>query len=87
MAVKYEAAKLYMIINNYILSAELSTREVGIKNYQGWNDEQLVVFDCQMRLAGYSFLGVYDFDEYILPKRANNLLEMLVRKLIVHMYS
>ncbi|WAR08250.1 hypothetical protein MAR_018208 [Mya arenaria] len=52
-------------------------RDVGVKNFNSWNDEQVAVFDCQSRLSGYTYTGLYDFDEFIYPKNAKNLKDLL----------
>ena len=57
-------------------------RDVGDKNAQAWQDEQVTVFDCQERLRGYSFVSVVDLDEFLLPLRDENLKEMMVRRFI-----
>ncbi|XP_045207921.2 uncharacterized protein LOC123559869 [Mercenaria mercenaria] len=42
--------------------------QVGVKNMQAWNDEQIPVFDCLEKLKGYKYLAVIDMDEYLIPK-------------------
>ncbi|KAL3841811.1 hypothetical protein ACJMK2_019912 [Sinanodonta woodiana] len=42
-------------------------RKLGEKTVQSWSDEQIPVFDCMDRLAGYSIVGLVDFDEFIFP--------------------
>ena len=54
------------------------TRDVGDKNVQAWQDEQVTVFDCQERLRGYSFITILDLDEFLLPLRDENLRDMMV---------
>ncbi|XP_052809348.1 uncharacterized protein LOC128237803 [Mya arenaria] len=54
-------------------------RDVGVKNFNSWNDEQVAVFDCQSRLSGYTYTGLYDFDEFIYPKNAKNLKDLLMK--------
>ena len=45
-----------------------------IKRYQGqhvvqsWNDQQVVLYDCTCRLWTYRYVGVFDKDEFIVPK-------------------
>jgi len=51
---------------------------VGVKNYQAWNDEQIPVFDCLQRLQGYKYIVVLDLDEYLVPKRKQSWLTLLV---------
>ena len=54
------------------------SRDVGDKNAQAWQDEQVTVFDCQERLRGYSFISIVDLDEFLLPLRDENLRDMMV---------
>ena len=54
-------------------------RDVGDKNAQAWQDEQVTVFDCQERQRGYSFISILDLDEFLLPLRDENLQDMTVR--------
>ncbi|XP_052810275.1 uncharacterized protein LOC128238408 [Mya arenaria] len=53
-------------------------RDVGVKNLNSWNDEEVAVFDCQNRLSGYTYTGLYDFDEFIYPKNVKNLKDLLL---------
>ncbi|KAK3586273.1 hypothetical protein CHS0354_022600 [Potamilus streckersoni] len=41
------------------------------------SDEQILVYYCQDRLAGYSFIGVIDFDEFIVPQQDRNFKELM----------
>jgi hypothetical protein len=43
------------------------SRDVGVKNMQSWNDEQITLFDCQERLSKYDYVAVVDTDEFIVP--------------------
>ncbi|KAL4232763.1 hypothetical protein ACF0H5_007451 [Mactra antiquata] len=52
-------------------------RYVGVKNMQGWNDEQVAVYDCQGRLSGYKYIGLYDTDEFIYPKLDSDMLSLM----------
>ena len=63
------------IIHLYFLG---KSRDVGDKNVQAWQDEQVTVFDCQERLRGYSFITILDLDEFLLPLRDENLRDMMV---------
>ena len=49
-----------------------------MKNFQSWNDEQVVVLDCHARLAGYTYIGLYDMDEFVIPKRHKTIVGLLV---------
>ena len=44
-------------------------REVGGKTDQWWDDEQVAVYDCQERLSNYTYVGVIDIDEFIVPQQ------------------
>jgi len=59
----------------------VAKRDVGVKNFQSWNDEQLTAFDCSVKLAGYTYIGLYDLDEFIYPKIGSNFLQLMVREL------
>lgn len=68
-------------MNNYVIifpSQDRFQRSVGVKNFQSWNDEQVVVLDCHGRLMGYPYIGLYDMDEFIIPKKLPALLQLLV---------
>ncbi|XP_045196604.2 uncharacterized protein LOC123551620 [Mercenaria mercenaria] len=54
-----------------------NVRGVGIKNFQGWNDEQVPVYDCQGKLSGYTFVGLYDVDEYVYAPEGQSLTHIL----------
>lgn len=50
---------------------------------QSWNDEQIVLYDCQERLRNYDHIAVVDTDELIIPstnKFENAWRTYLVRK-------
>ncbi|XP_041364372.1 uncharacterized protein LOC121379787 [Gigantopelta aegis] len=44
-----------------------------IDEWQFRSDEQVAVFECQERLSGFSYVGVYDMDEVIVPERYNDM--------------
>ena len=56
-----------MILNQiqFNLFVEIVKRDVGIKSAQSWDDEQVVAFDCHIRLHGYSYVGVIDTDKFM----------------------
>lgn len=56
-------------------------RRVGQKNGQAWNDEQVVVYHCYDRLINFKFVGVIDFDEFIVPHKDENFPELFNRLL------
>ncbi|KAL3847051.1 hypothetical protein ACJMK2_017981 [Sinanodonta woodiana] len=41
------------------------------------SDEQIFVYFCQDRLAGYSFIGIIDIDEFIFPQKDTNFKELM----------
>ena len=45
-----------------------------------WNDEQIVVYDIFERYSGYSYFGIIDFDEYLIPSRNRTMKQMIVSK-------
>ncbi|KAH3703472.1 hypothetical protein DPMN_078508 [Dreissena polymorpha] len=51
--------------------------EIGVKNVQAWNDEQVPVFDCLARLRGYRYLALVDTDEYLISNRGLPWMNML----------
>lgn len=57
-------------------------RYVGVKNFQSWNDEQIAVYDCQGKLSGYKYMGLYDVDEYIHAPLDNDILSLMVRSVL-----
>lgn len=48
-------------------------RAVGEKNYQAWNDEQILIYNCLEKLKGYKYLLVLDIDEYLVPNHQETL--------------
>ena len=53
-------------------------RSVGQKNAQVWNDEHVTIYHCHDRLINYKFVGVLDFDEFIIPHKDRNFKELFV---------
>ncbi|KAL3841812.1 hypothetical protein ACJMK2_019913 [Sinanodonta woodiana] len=53
-------------------------RKFGEETYQYWSDEQIPVFDCMDRLAGYSIVGLVDFDEFIFPLKDKDFKQFVV---------
>ncbi|XP_060592676.1 uncharacterized protein LOC132747344 isoform X2 [Ruditapes philippinarum] len=52
-------------------------RGVGIKNFQGWNDEQVPVYDCQAKLSGHTYIALYDVDEFLHQNETSSLPKFL----------
>ncbi|XP_041374994.1 uncharacterized protein LOC121387835 isoform X2 [Gigantopelta aegis] len=44
-------------------------------------DEQVMVFDCSARLSGYDYVGVYDVDEIVMPRKENITLPEFFKKM------
>ena len=61
-----------------IFFTENVKRYVGEKVPEAWNDEQVVVHDCQARLSGYNYVSVLDFDEFLVPMIDKNFEWMIV---------
>ena len=61
-----------------IFFTENVKRYVGEKTPEAWNDEQVVVHDCQARLSGYNYVSVLDFDEFLVPMIDKNFEWMIV---------
>ena len=51
---------------------------------QAWNDQQVVVYDCMSRLWTYRYVGVFDKDEFIVPKLQNPIQGALKSLLVRH---
>ncbi|KAL3841810.1 hypothetical protein ACJMK2_019911, partial [Sinanodonta woodiana] len=54
-------------------------RKLGEETYQYWSDEQIPVYDCMDRLAGYSIVGLVDFDEFIFPLKDKDFKQFVNR--------
>ncbi|XP_053396878.1 uncharacterized protein LOC123551414 [Mercenaria mercenaria] len=63
--------------------ADTVAHRPGMKTVQAWNDEQILVYDCQSRLRGYKYVGVIDMDEFIVPVTDRNFENMLGRLIYV----
>ncbi|KAL4231491.1 hypothetical protein ACF0H5_009069 [Mactra antiquata] len=57
----------------------IEKHDVGAKTPEAWDNEQMVVYDCQTRLRLYEFVGIIDIDEYIVPMTDKNFKIMLER--------
>ena len=45
---------------------------------QSRSDKQLITFDSFEKMSGYTYFGVIDFDEFIIPSKDRSLKELLV---------
>ncbi|XP_060568547.1 uncharacterized protein LOC132727149 [Ruditapes philippinarum] len=52
-------------------------RKVGQKVPVFWEDEQVLVYDMFSRFHGYTYFAIIDLDEYLLPRKHNNLKNMM----------
>ena len=46
--------------------------------HQAWNDKQLVVHDSYEMMSGYTYLGIIDHDEFLIPSKSRSLKQLLV---------
>ena len=47
-------------------------------NPQKWNDNQMLIFDSFERMSGYTYFGIIDHDEFLIPSKNRSLKQMLV---------
>ena len=47
-----------------------------------FNDLQVVIKDSFERMSGYTYFGIIDLDEYLIPSRNRTLKELLVLTII-----
>ena len=52
-------------------------------SYQLFNDLRLSVNDMYERMSGYTYFGIIDFDEFLIPAGKKTIKEMLVSKAIM----
>ena len=45
---------------------------------QSFSDMQLIIFDAFERASGYTYFGIIDHDEFLIPSKNRSLKEMLV---------
>ena len=53
-------------------------RSGGRQDDQSRSDKQLLVFDAFERMSGYTYFGVIDHDEFLIPSRNRSLKQLLV---------
>ncbi|KAL4228749.1 hypothetical protein ACF0H5_011792 [Mactra antiquata] len=51
--------------------------QVGEKLRSYWEDEQVVVYDCYQRLSLYRYISIIDMDEFIVPRKHDNIKDMM----------
>jgi hypothetical protein len=70
--------------SNYKIFSDRIKRYQGQHVVQAWNDQQVVVYDCISRLWTYRYVGVFDKDEFIVPKLQNPIQGALKSLLVRH---
>jgi len=70
--------------SNYKILSDRIKRYQGQNAVQAWNDQQVVVYDCMSRLWTYRYVGVFDKDEFIVPKLQNPIQGALKSLLVRH---
>ena len=48
---------------------------------QSASDKQMLVFDAFERMFGYTYFGVIDYDEFLIPPNDMNLKQYMVSKI------
>ena len=65
-------------VRHFLQISDTPEQFVGAKSSAAWNDEQVVVYDCQARLSGYKYVAVLDFDEFLVPLMDRSFERMIV---------
>ena len=52
-------------------------RNMSIHNYQQWSDEEIVILDYYERYSGFTYSGIIDYDEFLIPAANRTIKEML----------
>ena len=47
-------------------------------NRQSQNDRQAAIFDCHDRMSGYTYIGIMDHDDFVIPSGNRTLKELMV---------
>ena len=50
---------------------------------QSRSDKQLLIFDAFERMSGYTYFGIIDHDEFLIPSKDRSLKDLLVSALHV----
>ena len=69
---------LFSRISVIIIAAKVK-RHYNPPNTMTRFDNQLLIFDAFERMSGYSYFGIIDFDEFLIPSKNRSLKELLVR--------
>lgn len=68
----------FTLLPCYVAARSRKAVEIGVKNMQAWNDEQVPVYDCLEKLRGYKYLMLIDMDEFLIPRQSRSLMELFV---------
>ena len=71
-----------MVIVYFALFLDAFPRKFN-SSYQLFNDLRVSVNDMYERMSGYTYFGIIDFDEFLIPAGKKTIKEMLVSKAIV----
>ena len=67
-----------IVIATVVTIVDKVPRRYDIQDTQSASDKQLVIFDAFERMSGYTYFGVIDHDEFLIPSKNRSLKEMLV---------
>ena len=59
-------------------STDIYPRIFHPPNPQKWNDNNVAVKDQYERMSGYTYFGIIDHDEFLIPTRNRSLKQMMV---------
>ena len=67
---------VHIIVTEFLL--DLKRRDFNQPAPQKWNDNQMLIFDSFERMSGYTYFGIIDHDEFLIPSLNRSLKQMLV---------
>ena len=62
----------------FVLILEVLPRKFKHGSAQLFNDLRVSVYDSHERMSGYTYFGIIDFDEFLIPAGNKTIKEMLV---------
>ena len=69
----------YLFLLTHILSfTETFPRIIENAQVQFANDKQMMIFDSFERMSGYTYFGIIDTDEFLIPSVNRSIKQMLV---------
>ena len=73
----------FSILSNHNMSIDVYisgevNRSFSPADNQCWSDETAIVFDVFERLIGYTYFGIIDHDEFLIPSRNRSLKQFVV---------